>query len=272
MTSNLQGAPSGPVLTPDRREQFLETGMAHIPGLVPRAAADEAADHLWALLERKHGIRRGRPETWKIEAPTRLQELGRSGAFDGLDGPGLRAVLDELFQERGWAQPKTWGQAFATFRASPSPWNVPSVAWHLDFADPDDLRPWPRSVRVFVLLAPLQPGGGGTVYVAGSHKIVMQLLAEARTADDRRCAPLKEALKRQHPWVMDLCSPGNEAGRIERFMEEGESVRGVHLRVAEITGEAGDVFLMHPAVLHAAARNARPAPRMMVGVTIMERA
>jgi hypothetical protein len=244
--------------------------MAHIPALVPKTAIDEAAAHVWALLARKHGILRERPETWKTESPSKLQELSRSGAFDGLGDPGLRAVLGEVFEARGWTAPANWGQALVTFRAGHAAWNVPSIAWHLDFSDPDVLRPWPRCVRVFILLEPLAPGGGGTVYLSGSHKIVMQLTAEARTADDRRCAPLKEALKRESPWIMDLCSPGVEAGRVERFMDRGETVRGVHLRVAEVAGEAGDVFVMHPAVLHAAARNARPTPRMMAAVTINE--
>jgi ectoine hydroxylase-related dioxygenase (phytanoyl-CoA dioxygenase family) len=41
-------------------------------------------------------------------------------------------------------------------------------------------------------------------------------------------------------------------------------VRGVDVRVVELHGDAGDVVLLHPHLLHAAAPNSGSAARVMV--------
>lgn len=47
-------------------------------------------------------------------------------------------------------------------------------------------------------------------------------------------------------------------------MTEGVVIRGVPVRVEELTGEAGDVIVMHPRLLHAVAPNTLDTPRMML--------
>jgi hypothetical protein len=269
MQHTSSGAPGGPVLTPLQREQFLETGMLRLPAAVPTADLEPVLGRVWAMLEQRHGMVRGRPETWTVPRPTKLQALSKSGAFDALAGPRLRSQLDQVFDGRGWSAPWGWGQALLTFREDEAPWDLPHVAWHIDLVSDEVLEPWPRYVRLFALLAPIEPGGGGTVWLAGSHRLAMRMMRKAADPGEIRCAALREALKRQDPWISALCSPGAEGDRIERFMKTGAEVGGVRLRAMEITGDAGDVFLMHPATLHAAAPTARPEPRLMVGATIV---
>jgi hypothetical protein len=60
-----------------------------------------------------------------------------------------------------------------------------------------------------------------------------------------------------------LFTPGGE-NRVERFMIEGGHARGFPVRVEEMTGEPGDLIVMHPATLHTVAANALDRPRMMV--------
>ena len=47
-------------------------------------------------------------------------------------------------------------------------------------------------------------------------------------------------------------------------MEADSLVRGVPVRIVELTGAAGDVFITHPALLHAPAMNVRARPRLMM--------
>jgi hypothetical protein len=270
MPDETSGALRRPVLTSSQRQQFLETGVAHIPALIPRRVTDAMADRLWEVLTRQHGVQRARPQTWTVARPTKLQELKRTGAFDVMDCPELRAVLDDVFGGRGWTAPRHWGQALVTFREDDAPWTVPSVAWHLDLIDQAVLAPWPYYVRLFVLLAPVEPGGGGTVYLAGSHRLVMRLMAQAAAPGENRCKPLRERLKRQDPWIAELCT-GQGEGRIERFMQAAVEIDGVPLRVAETVGGAGDLFVMHPAMLHAASPCAGPEPRLVAAETIIAR-
>jgi hypothetical protein len=47
-------------------------------------------------------------------------------------------------------------------------------------------------------------------------------------------------------------------------MSAATNVDGVPVRVEEMTGDPGDLFLMHPAALHAAAPNVLEAPRLVL--------
>ncbi len=51
-------------------------------------------------------------------------------------------------------------------------------------------------------------------------------------------------------------------------MDTIEAVDGIPLRVVENTGAAGDVILLHPLVLHVAARNTGTAPRFLLSGSI----
>jgi hypothetical protein len=51
---------------------------------------------------------------------------------------------------------------------------------------------------------------------------------------------------------------------VQRFMIEEGQARGLSVRVVEMTGDPGDVVVMHPFVLHTPAANALDTPRMML--------
>jgi len=72
-----------------------------------------------------------------------------------------------------------------------------------------------------------------------------------------------------HPYIRDLHTNGDPEERTMRFMGRTEVSNGIPLQVVECTGSAGDVFLLHPLTLPAAATNTGHAPRFMLsgGVT-----
>jgi len=67
-----------------------------------------------------------------------------------------------------------------------------------------------------------------------------------------------------HPWLGGLWKPGDGGDRIQRYMYDGTIIDGVPLRVVELTGEPGDVILMHSDCFHAVAPNRLTQPRMML--------
>ena len=67
-----------------------------------------------------------------------------------------------------------------------------------------------------------------------------------------------------HPWLRGLWKPGDHGDRIQRYMNDGTIIDGGPLRVVELTGEPGDVILMHADAFHAAAPNRLTEPRMML--------
>lgn len=268
MPFNPKAASQRPGLNQHQRDQFLANGVVHLPGVIPRSAAEAMADRLWETLAGQHGLVRSRPETWTKERPAQFRDLRHAGAFADMASPGLTALLDDLFGEGGWTAPAHWGQPLVTFPTGPAAWSVPHAAWHLDIPPGQVLEFWPDYIRIFTFLAPLEPGGGGTVYVSGSHRVVMQLMAEAPRRDRIRSAAIAGALRLESPWIAALCSPEDDSARTARLMQTGAKVRSVDLGVGEMTGQPGDVVLMHPATLHSLAPNCRPTPRLMLAESV----
>ena len=252
-------------LSPQHRAEFLETGVVRVPGVIPKVVAAAMADRLWEACERRHGVLRDQPATWTKQRLFQFNDLRREGAFAPMRSIGLEALLDDFFGARGWTAPQHWGGPLVTFPTA-GEWEVAAGSWHLDILPGQRLDPWPTAVRVFAFLAPLEPGGGGTLYVAGSARLAMALVAARRAR--LRSARLREAMKRASPWIAALCSASDGAERTGRFMLEGGELDGVRLVVGEMTGEAGDVSLMHPGTLHASAVNCRSTPRLMLAETI----
>jgi len=52
-------------------------------------------------------------------------------------------------------------------------------------------------------------------------------------------------------------------------MVDGDEIDGVRVRVAELTGEAGDVTVMLPWTMHNFSMNCSPEPRLMVTHTVL---
>jgi hypothetical protein len=264
MPNRSAAASRRPALTPLQRREFLDAGVVRLPGLIARADAEAMADRLWEALAAQHGLVRDRPETWTIERPAQFRELRRTGAFAGLLSAGVASVLDDFFGEGGWERPAHPGGPLVTFPGCARSWNIPNVAWHLDLERGVMLESRPHYLRIFTFLAPLEPGGGGTLYLAGSHRLVTATMPEIGDRDQISSAAVRAALRRQSPWIDDLCSADDDDRRVARFMQAGTTVQGVELKVGEMTGEAGDVVLMHPATLHAGAPNCRATPRLML--------
>lgn len=245
-------------LTVDQRETLDRDGIVRLSGAVPRADAAAMADAIWRWLATLHGFDRERRETWTKERPAQLGPLAKSGAFRAMASPRVRSVIDDLLGRGAWQEPAYWGIALACFPTPEARWDVPHASWHLDAPA---TAPPPPVARVFVLLDQLEPAGGGTVYVSGSHRLAERLV---RKGGALASAEVKSLLARRSPWLADLMSGGGGGDRIARFMEEGVGVDDVPLRVGEMTGEAGDVYLMHPLMLHTGAPNVRERPRLAV--------
>lgn len=136
---------------------------------------------------------------------------------------------------------------------------------------PHGSRPLP-GVQLFLCLDRVAPRGGGTVVIAGSHRLVAGLAEREGPGYPGRSEPVRRSLRRSVPWLNDLWTAGGEGDRAQRFMEEGAEHDGIALRVVELVGEPGDVLLMHPWMLHAPAPNCGELARMVLTERIHARA
>lgn len=109
----------------------------------------------------------------------------------------------------------------------------------------------------------MRPRGGGTLVIAGSHRLTTPAGPQADNAPVRS-GEVKAHLRTLRPWLNDLWNPGGDTERIYRYLAAGAVINGVHVRVEELTGEPGDAVIMHPRLLHVMAPNGLQTPRMML--------
>jgi ectoine hydroxylase-related dioxygenase (phytanoyl-CoA dioxygenase family) len=171
--------------------------------------------------------------------------------------PRVRAALDDLLGP--WCEPADWGQPLVCFPAAQRAWSLPRQGWHFD--GPIDPAPQRSLIgRVFVILEPLRPTGGATLVATGSHRIAMALADAAGV--QQSSGEMRKKLQGLHPWFAELMHGEGGAERTARYMDRETTVSGVPLRLQEMTGEPGDVWLMHHNALHGGSPNVLDRPRL----------
>lgn len=220
---------------------------------VIRGAFDAAgvADVLWGVLSRRFGVLPEDPSTWRPGTFGKLTKFGKAGRFAAVGTDTVRDAVSAVFG-CDWHERERWGQPLITF-PDVSTWTVPHGGWHIDLPPSSPLP----AVRMFAYLSEVAAGGGATVVVRGSHRLVSDQRGKASAA-------LRGGLADRSDWFRELWRPIAGGDRVQRFMHDGATVDGVDVQVVELTGHPGDVVLWHPALLHAAAPNSSNQPRFML--------
>ena len=239
------------------RRTFEDRGIVRLENLLPAAKVLSARKTLRKQMQNAGIWQSG---AWKVDhlrdAPINegakfARCLKGCPEFDALVDDEIPHLVNRLLQ----------GQETFTGMDSPQPlftlpnsdsWNVPYMHWHLD-APRLPNRGIP-GVQVFTFLETVTPTGGGTVAVAGSHR----LLNGGERISSRE---IKRRLK-QEPYFRDLMSK-SYADR-QRFVLEVERCGDVELQVVAMHGEPGDVYFADLRLLHSAAPNATSTPRVML--------
>jgi hypothetical protein len=245
---------------PETIDHFREHGWMRVPHAFDSEEAAAMCDAVWRVLA-EVGIHRDRPESWTVERPAHLQKLKDDPAFNAVGSPRLLAAIGQVLEGRPFDLPQNWGTCFLAF-PSAEPWSIPASGWHIDA---NYLSPlWPaRGVKTFTLLADVVPRGGGTLMLGGSHRLAHRWFAGNPPPPGARGGDMRRLLQ-QHPYIGDLHSGGDPDERTRRFMDRAEEWDGIPLQVVETTGSAGDIYLVHPLVLHVAAPNNAAEPRFLL--------
>ena len=251
-------------LTSDQRAEFEARGVLRLPGFHGLDTVAPMAAAIWADLTARLGMARGRPETWTTPMPAHFQALTGRGVFNALGSPDLRRLANALLGEGAWDEPRLWGQPLVTL---PTPRPVlPRPSWHFDLPGAAYQPPLP-GLRVFTVLEPLGPGGGGTLVVTGSHRLALDL---TRAAGPISSPVLRKTLRAADPWLTAVIDAATD--QVGALMAAPAVVGGIPLAVEQITGEPGDLILMHPLMLHGVAHNGSDRVRMMVTSTVWRKA
>lgn len=248
--------PQIPALSPEQLAEFDREGVLRLGRLISREWFGPARDAVLRRLEKLGLYENG---TWHLDGwpKPRWPDPGLKVARDiGHRHPevealrkdrGLLAVLDAVLDGHPFDRTVHRRPQVLCSLPNAEVWSLPT-GWHTD--SPRLASGERPGVQVFTFLEPVEPRGGGTLVVAGSH----QLLCNGRSL---RPADVKPLL-RTEPFFEALY-----AGRANGDLPTGFS-GDIPLRVMELTGLPGDAWIVDLRVLHGPAPNAGERPRIMV--------
>jgi hypothetical protein len=253
-------------LTPDQRDAFKRAGILRLEGLLSAEGVRRAREAVLRRLERLGLWKAG---AWHLDALPRPQwpDTGlKTSQVIGNRHPELAALVEEsaltaavdaLLEGRPFERPGPNRRPQVLFTLpNAQMWTVPS-GWHSD--SPRLKSGQSAGVQLFAFLDVVDARGGGTLAIAGSH----HLLNEGRPIRPSKFATLLRA----EPFFADLMVADDPAGSPQHradLLHRTGAVGNVQLKIVEMTGAPGDVWLMDLRVLHVGAPNATERPRMML--------
>jgi len=206
----------------DELADYERDGFVHLRAAFPADVADRIRDGLWAALPED----RDDPSTW-TRPVARLPAIG-PGVLEAATSPPLVGAVTQLAGPR--ARPTPWIGAGTVVRF-PVDGDPGDDGWHVDagFAGPDGAwwvnhRSRGRALLLLVLLSDVGADDAPTRIRVGSHRL-----------------------------VPDRLRPHGDDGLPALAFQPPPEVHDLPLALA--TGAAGDVYLCHPFLVHAAQRN-----------------
>jgi hypothetical protein len=254
----------------EQERSFERDGVVRLPGAFTADQAAAMVDAVWHFFERRSDVRRDDTASWTPHPGVSIKRLKRNPVFDPLLGNDtVRAALDGIFGLAGWAPPGPGAQVMVTFpNPDAGPWRVPSELWHMDCGF--DTPTWPPfAVKLFACMGEVRPRGGATFALAGSHRLVEPFGATLDVDDRGGNKRTWGRFMRQTEWLTSLATPGPEPERTERLLAEESEVDGTPVRVVEMCGDPGDVYVTHLHVFHCASANVSDRPRLMLGKAVL---
>lgn len=228
------------VLTDADTRHFLDHGYVKVAGCFTREAAKQYTDAVFTRL----GYDPQDQSTWE-RAVTHMPAHQRFGVEE-FAPRAWRAACELLGGASRIQQPWQWGDSFIVnlHEGADRPWEPPSAqtkGWHKDgdffrhFLDSPE-----QGLLTLVLWSDVRSQGGATLVAADSLPVVARFLAGHPEGVLPREIPFRELIAQCHTFV-------------------------------EATGEVGDVYFLHPYMLHAQSQNMRRDVRIITNPTILLR-
>jgi hypothetical protein len=241
------------VLNADQVERFINDGFVHLPEAFPRQVAEDCRAILW----RETGLDPDDPATW-TQPVIRLAGYGDEPFQRAANTPRLHGAFDQLVGAGRWFPRDGLGTFPIRF---PHPDDPGDAGWHMDGSyTPEgedgywvNLRSRGRALLMLFLFSDVDADNAPTRIKVGSHLDVPPFLEPSGERGTNGFA---------------LCKAMDAAGKLD----------SPDRPLALATGQAGDVYLCHPFLIHAAqphhgttARFLAQPPLMPVGLLDLDR-
>ena len=254
--------PETSFLKPEQFAEFERQGVVRLEGLLSVESIGPARDVVLGQLA-KVGL--WKDGAWRLDAVPRPQWPDHGLKTSKVIGnrhqalatliadPAVCAAVGALLGGRAYAARGSYKRPQVLFTLpNATTWSLPD-GWHTD--SPRLASNQSAGVQLFTFLEPLEPRGGGTVVIAGSHR----LMNEGRHIRPKDLA----AHLRREAFFRDMALAGPALAAESAGLPAG-AIDGVPLQVMEVTGAPGDAWLVDLRVLHASAPNAGDRPRVML--------
>ncbi|MFF0493201.1 phytanoyl-CoA dioxygenase family protein [Nocardia sp. NPDC004068] len=234
------------MLTDAQIEGFITDGFVRIEQAFPRATADAGRAILW----RATGRDPDDPRTW-TEPVIRLGEHGEEPFRAAATAPALVEAFDQLVGAGRWLPRISLGTFPIRF---PSERSAGDDGWHVDASLPGedytDFLTWRVNVRS-----------------EGRALLMLFLFSDVSAAD----APTRIRVG-SHTRLSGVLAPHGAAG----LPIGGPEMQAAYADTADLpevaaTGRAGDVYLCHPFLVHAAQRHRGDRPKFMAQPPLLPR-
>lgn len=221
-----------PTLTKGEIEAFVTDGFVHVAGAFSSVVADECRDILW----RETGLDPDDPATW-TKPVVRLGGYASEPFRRAANTSRLRSAFDQLAGEGRWVPREGLGTFPIRF---PHPDEPGDAGWHMDtgVGGRVSLRSRGRALLMLFLFSDVDAASAPTRIKIGSHLDVPSFLVDA--GDDGSD-------------MVELCAAMDAAGRLD----------APDRPLTLATGQAGDVYLCHPFLIHAAQAHRGAVPRFI---------
>ncbi|KPC63227.1 phytanoyl-CoA dioxygenase [Streptomyces chattanoogensis] len=225
------------MISDDDVSEFVEKGFLRVEGAFSRDLAAECREIMWRDIDGEPDD----PATWKSPV-VRLGAYGQEPFRAAANSPRLHAAFDALVGEGRWAPLGGLGTFPVRFRSDQEPGDD---GWHIDASFPGDDPADFMSYRV-------------NVASRGRWLLMLFLMSDVGEDD----APTRIRVG-SHLDVAALLEPEREAGLSFMNLAERAVPATEHRPLAMATGRAGDVYLCHPFLVHAAQPHRGVEPRFM---------
>ena len=243
---------SDEILTPEEIELFAWRGYIRITDAMNPEYVAQVQEYVWARFA-EQGVLRDDPATWASQNEITINKDGLDKTVKAEIAPRLESAVNQLLGEGTWKPLKTLGGLLMTLPKNPLPaWEIVTRIWHTD-NDPRSSQTELHELMLFTFYSSVAAGGGGTLILSGSPRLLETYLAENPGVP----------FNAWQPYLAELTGAKERTRTQADFMEQETELCGIPVQVVELTGKPGDALLCHPALLHATSLNSLPAPRIM---------